>query len=646
MKYDKLFEPIKIGPLTIKNRIEFAPVLGHLVPSATRELIDFFKVKAIGGAGIVTVGESVTDGKYAITNQGQLVLDRDDLIPSLSELAETIKRYGAKASLELSHGGCYANRDLMRGAGAIGPSATVLQLPGVWGGGSAQVEEMTKELMAEVADSFAQATLRLKRAGFDMVMIHGGHGWLLSQFLSPLNNRRTDEYGGTIENRARFPLQVLDRIREVVGPGFAIEFRLSGEEFAPGGITLDETVQFARMIEHKVDCINVSMASFNLMEKVYRHSPPAYLPRGCNVYAAAKIKAAVSIPVTAVGAIMDPELAVQILEEGKADIIASARSFLADPDWPNKVRTGRRSEITPCLRCLECFGQELQFHRVGCSVNPVLGRETEFEDIPSPVKRKHVVIVGGGPAGMQTAITAVSRGHQVTLLEKEGKLGGNLSFAVIPAFKDDTKRYLEYLVHTVESLPIKVMLSTEADIEMVRGMSADAVVIAVGADPIVPDIRGVETAVLATDALTDCARVGDIVTVIGGGMIGCEVALFLAQQGKKVTVLELLEDAAADLNFLSRSALFDEFARHGVEVLTGEKVLELTAKGVISVNKVGRRLETAGETKVLAVGFTPRARLADVLKSSAEEAYVVGDCAGARKIYQAVHEGFSAAIKV
>jgi 2,4-dienoyl-CoA reductase-like NADH-dependent reductase (Old Yellow Enzyme family)/thioredoxin reductase len=641
-EYEKLFEPIKLGQLTIKNRIEASPVFGRLVPPdghASRELIEYFKAKARGGAGIVTIGESATDGKYGASNSGQFVLDRDDLIPSLSRLADAIKRYGAKASLEVSHGGCYADPRFISAKAPIGPSAMVARF---LGGPPTQVQEMTKAHMDEVVESFAQAALRLKRAGFDMMLLHGGHGWLLSQFVSPLTNRRTDEYGGSLENRARFPLRVIDGIREMVGPEFAIEYRISGEDCAPGGMTIDDTVAYAKLIEHKVDSFHVSMGTFSAPAAIHRHIPPAYMARGCNVYAAAKIKAVVSIPVTTVGAIMDPEMAVQILEEGKADIIASARGFLADPEWPNKVRTGRRKDVTPCIRCLECVSGEVDLHPVSCAVNPTLARETELALIAPPKEKRKVVIVGGGPAGMQAAITAVSRGHEVTLLEKEGRLGGNLSFAVIPAFKDDAKRFLAYLVQKVEGLPIKTMLSTEANREMLKKMAPDVVIVAVGADPIVPITTGVQDAVFATDALAGSVKVGDTVVVVGGGMIGCELALFLAQQGKKVTVLEMLDGAAADLNILSKAALFEELAAHKVEVLTGEKVLEISAKGAVSVNKDGRRLETTGETVVLAAGYTARRALVEALNGSAEEMYVVGDCAGARKVYQAVHEGFAA----
>ena len=425
-----------------------------------------------------------------------------------------------------------------------------------------------------------------------MVLVHGAHGWLLGQFLSPHSNRRIDEYGGSLENRARFPLRVLDRMREAVGREMAIEYRLSAIDHRPGGIALEDAVKFAGMIESKVDLIHVSCGSMgDLSTLMYPHLP-AYLPRGRNVYLAAKIKEAVKVPVAAIGAVVDPEMAEQILREGKADVVAMARAILADPQFPNKARTGRRAEITPCVRCLDCLEEMMNFLPLRCTVNPTLGREAEFGYVPPSVKKRRIVVVGGGPAGMQAATTAASRGHDVVLYEKEAQLGGALRFAAVPGFKDDLRRYLNYAISMVHSLPIDVKLFSEADKESIEKESPDAVIIAVGADPLIPDIPGIAhpSVVWAGDVLTGAAKVGDRVVVAGGGHIGCETALYLAQQGKKATVVEMMDNLALDANSMSRSALLGLMQENGVAIRTGEKILAISETGLTVANKAGGEL--------------------------------------------------------
>ncbi|MBW1913052.1 MAG: FAD-dependent oxidoreductase, partial [Deltaproteobacteria bacterium] len=418
------------------------------------------------------------------------------------------------------------------------------------------------------------AAFRLKRAGFDMTMLHGGHGWLLAQFLSPFSNKRTDAYGGSLENRARFPLKVIERIREQCGPSFAIDYRMSGDELVHGGLTREEAVQFAKLIEDKVDCIHVSAGMMAEPATIPYFHPPTYLPHGPNVHLAENIRNAVNIPVTCVGAITDPEMAERILIEGKADLVAMARALIADPELPSKSYNGKRKEIIPCTRCLDCLGRVAVFLPIRCAVNPVVGRETECGEIRLAIQKRKVLIVGGGPAGMEAGIVAALRGHQVTLYEKEEQLGGNLALAAIPPFKEDMKRFLDYLVGRVNELPIDVKAATEATAETVKAESPDVIVVAAGAVPLIPDIPGANSpnTVWSGDILAGKVQPGEDIIVAGGGLVGCEIALFLAQQGKKVSIIEMLDEVATDFNMVSRTLLLELLGNEGVEIRTGVRL--------------------------------------------------------------------------
>jgi NADPH-dependent 2,4-dienoyl-CoA reductase/sulfur reductase-like enzyme len=511
-------------------------------------------------------------------------------------------------------------------------------------GGHIDVQVMDLALIDQVVENYANAALRLKKAGFDMVLLHGGHGWLLAQFTSPRTNKRSDEYGGSLENRARFPQRVVRRIRELCGPDFAIEYRFSADELVPDGLSQEEGLRFAELIQDDVDCLHASCGTMSEMDLIPYVHPAYYLPQGKNVHFAAAIKQVVHKPVTAVGAIVDFELAERVVADGLADVVAMARPLMADPCLPGKSIHGREDEVIPCIRCNECLNRVARFIPVRCATNPRTGIETEVSAIQPARTAKKVVVIGGGPAGMQAAVTAAERGHTVVLFEKSPRLGGNLYVASHPSFKDEMKRFLDYLERRVSALPIDVRLGVAADAALVAREAADQVVVAVGADPARPDIPGLKDAnpVWAGDVFADQAEVGERVVIAGGGGVGCECALHLARAGKKVVIVEMLPEAALDFNFINRNMLLDLLQKEGVEIRTGARVVAVGEKAVTVEAADGTRSDVVGDTVVIAVGMVPRSAVVETMRGTSPRVTVVGDCVKPRQIIDAVREGFHA----
>jgi thioredoxin reductase len=480
-----------------------------------------------------------------------------------------------------------------------------------------------------------------------MVLLHGGHGWLLAQFLSPYSNKRTDEYGGSLENRARFPLQVIRAIREKVGRILAIEYRISADELVPGGLKVEEVIAFLKMIEKEIDCVQVSSGIYAEPATLPYFHAPTYLTYPPSLKYAAEVRKAIHIPVTCVGAIGDPDMAEQILEEGRADIVAIARGLMADPEFPAKARSGNKDKIRPCLRCNDCLGNVARFLPLRCAVNPRTGRETEFPSIGTAQEKKDIVVIGGGAAGLEAAGIAAMRGHKVTLFEKEDTLGGMLNIASVPDFKQGMKKYVKYLDRWVKDLPMTIKLSTEATPEVVKKLDPDVIIFAAGADPLTK-LPGSDrpNAVWAGDVFTGKVKVDSPVLVAGAGLVGCEVALFLAYQGKKITVAEMLDEPATDLNGIIRALLLEFLGREGVEIRCKTRIEEILHDGVRVVNQEGKEEKIGAATVVLALGMKPRKELSQRFENLAPEFYAIGDCVSPRKIMNAVHEAFNLAIEL
>lgn len=650
--YPHLFAPLRIRNFYIKNRIESAP-LSHSgdVPFYTREAQEMFSTFAKGGVGIVTLGEAGVHSQTGHAHPTMPHLDDTTVLPGLIQTVDVVHKWGALASVELTHSGNRAKGSLLTEGGFVmGPCAMEANLYGD------SVVEMDENMMNMVADAYAEAAYLAKFAGCDMINIHGGHGWIISQFLSDLDNHRTDKYGGCIENKARFPLMIVDRIREKCGHDLLIEFRLSAEEGIPGGITIDETVEFAKMLDGKVDIIHVSAATFHETATASRMFPTVFYPRGCNVENAAKIKAVVKKSyVSVVGGLNDPGHMESILADGKADLVVVGRQMMADPNWPNKARKGKADEIIKCIRCETCISAGFIPHVpfssgvLRCSVNPSWGREyenTRKEDKPEQVKK--VLVAGGGPGGMEAAITAASRGHNVILCEKSDHLAANLDYAKQISFKQDIVEFLKSMEVNVRRTPnLKVWLNTEVTEELIKTERPDVLIVACGAEPLLPSIPGMDQPIVhhITDLYKENMEVGQKVVIIGGGLAGCEEGLSLALEGKDVSIVEMKPGLAKDAPYIHWKHLLTKLDE-SVTSYCSAKVQAIEADGVCIVDADGNKRKLEADTVLIATGMRATSERYDAWHDLVEDMIFVGDCRCSSKILDAMRTGYCAGMTI
>ena len=638
--YPNLFSPIRVGSLVLKNRIEVAPMapawLGANVEHFRHDLARYERY-AMGGAGLITVGEVSTDDQGGRSGPRELVITHPNYKTLLHELADIITAHGAASSIEVSHAGLKAKAANNNGVTAMGPC------DGVAADGE-PYRAMTPEDMDRVADYFAESFATIKLQGFSMGMLHCGHGWLIAQFLSPLWNHRTDEYGGSLENRARFPIMILDRIRQRVGRSYPIAIRISGDEFIEGGFTLDECVRFVQMIEDKIDLVHVSAAFIGAPSN--RMVMPVFYPAGTNLPLAEEVHKHVKIPVTAVGALNTPEIMEQAIAQGKCDMVASGRNAVADPFYPAKAQKGQSEEIDHCLRCYVCVADGVIHGVRRCTVNPIYGKEYENKFAQLPTMPKKVVVIGGGPGGMKAALTACDRGHQVTLIEKKPALGGALDFSDHIYFKSDITIQKENMIRRIEKRDIQVLLNTEATPEMVKAMAPDAVIVAVGASPIRPNVPGVDgdNVVMAKDMFDPQVKLGQRIVIIGGGLVGCEGALQLTRDGHEVTIVEMLPAIAGDALMEHKAMLLERISAEAA-VKTNARCVAIDAEGV-TIDVGGGTEKLPADTVILSVGYRANSDLAASFLDTCDFVRRIGDCNTPGKIGAAIRYGYFAAMDV
>ena len=639
----KLFEPGKIGKLSIKNRILMCPMgVGGLEEpqgGLSQRGIDYYVARAKGGTGLIITGLTRVSREIEPPLEDKLIIDSKTCVTWLNELAEAVHDYGAKVAIQLTAGlGRVATLDLLKIAGAVAPSA----LP-AFEDPTIMTRELSTEEIERLVHAFEFSAEILRLAGIDAVELHGHEGYLFDQFITALWNKRTDKYGGDLEGRLRFPVEVIEAIKRGAGADFPVIFRFGLKHYIDGGREIEEGLEIARRLEAAgADAFEVDAGCY---ETWYWAHPPTTLPPGCMVDMAQMAKRVVKVPVIAVGKLGYPELAERVLQEGKADFICLGRALLADPEWPNKVKKGRLEDIRPCVGCHEgCLKRVFDVKYLSCAVNPATGMEREFTIKPAE-KKKSVLVVGGGASGMEAARVTALGGHKVTLWEKGDVLGGNLIPASVPDFKQDYRRLINFLSTQIKKLGVTIEFAKEATAELILEMKPDVVFIATGSTSIVPEIPGVgkKMVVTAVDLLLGKQEAGKSVVVVGGGLIGCETALYLAQKGKKLTIVEMLDGVMLDMYSANRMHLLKLLADADVNILTETKCLEIRDNGITIADKYGKRSTLEADTVVLAVGLKSNERLLEALKDKIPEVYAIGDCVEPRKVINAIWEGFRTA---
>ena len=655
MNYPHIFTPMTIKGVTFKNRVLAAPITTNRIVIdgiPTPEGIDVYETKSRGGFAQVTITESFIDKEHSSRHEHGLDVSSCSMttyhMESILTLTEAIHAHGAVASIQLNHAGALNHPSTIRGGDApLGPSAFVRD-DGV------AIQEMTPEMMEHVAENWAKAALNCKLLGFDMINLHGGHGWLLNEFISPQFNHRKDEFGGSMENRARFPIMVCKKIREYCGDNFLIEYRMSGSERVEGGMTIEDGIAFAGIIEEHVDLLHVTSGVYtdHVNSKAFSSM---FDPHGCNLDLSEAIKKHVHIPVVAVGGFNSPSQIEDALEKGKCDFVALGRQQIADPEFVNKTLTGRDDEIFPCLRC-SCFNPlppDPDKREVpalwSCTVNPMSQREKRWRTAPAPAASRNVVVIGGGVSGMFAAYTAAKRGHRVTLLEKESRLGGLLWFTEIDTHKESLKRYKDVLETLCRRYKVTVKTGTEATKELISSMHPDAVICAAGSHPFVPPVPGIETAHHALYGYQNPSEIkGKRVIIIGGGSIGCESGYFFADEwGAQVTILEARDDLCIDALFSQRIALLPRMEKAGIRSFCSVNINNIEENAVFYTDSEGKEHRLEADTILYACGSRANAREAASLRESGVPWFVItGDARSARTVKQAVYEGFCAAMDI
>ena len=505
------------------------------------------------------------------------------------------------------------------------------------------VKALSRELIAAIVEAYGDAAALVKRAGFEMIMVHGGHGWLINQFLSPYFNKRNDEYGGSLENRVRFAAEVLDSVRARVGAGFPIEFRMSGSELFDGGYTIADGIEIAKLLETKIDLLHVSAGTYQ--RGFAQTHPSMFLPHGSNVHLAAAIKPHVQVPVATIGGLNDPAMMEEIIASGKADVVEMARALLADHELPRKVMLNQDERIVHCLRCFTCMAERAVTATRRCAVNPLIGRELDGTELyPSPRPRK-VLVAGGGPGGLEAALTAARRGHRAILCEKTAKVGGILNCESALPFKREMYELGVTLGRLAELAGVEIRCNTTVTREYVEAEQVDALIVAIGSEPLLPPVAGLAAPRVMTvnEYHLRQDEVRDQVVVIGGGLSGCELALHLAKQGKQVALVEMRADLAVDSNIRHRPILLAELEPL-VTIHLKMRAVEVTTEGVLCIDSQGQPQLIAAASVICAAGQQARREEAAALLDAAPEVRLIGDCVQPANITTAIYHGYHAGL--
>ena len=647
--YPHIFEPITIGGVTFKNRIFTAPSMGHMLQNneptyPEPSMIANYIQKAQGGAAQVECGGQQVNNPGRNPIHSNFDIENPTGWRNFIHFTNAIHFYDAKASYELIHFGGEGEYTEEAKKGIIYGCSDFVRNDGL------HFHQMPVEEMEKLADRYAHLAECIKFCGFDTLLIHGGHGTLLQEFLSPRTNHRTDEFGGSIENRARFPMMVLDRIREKVGRDLLIEYRISGSECVPGGFEVNECIEFFKLVQDRIDIAHISAGVVREPRLRAITHPTSFLPEACNAYLAKAVKECpdIHIPVLTLGAFQQPEAIERVLANGEADLVGIARGTIADPYTVNKIKEGRPQDIVPCIKCFHCLDDFKNTHYYSCAVNPTAGRENQLDMlVPKEYTKKNVAILGGGPAGMKTALLASERGHTVTLYEAKNELGGQLNDADFMSFKYDLKNYKNYLInHVMADQNITVKLGCKPTSQELLNANYDWVVCAIGADPLIPPIPGVnnDNVIWAGDSFFAPEKVGQKVVIIGGGQVGCETGVHYGMNGKDVTILEMKGKLAPDAMRTYQEELGGQAGSHWKAAITVTKMNAQTAEGMTYTDEKGEEHTVAADTVILAVGMKPRAAEAESYRNSCENFRKIGDCVKVGNVKTVTRAAFDAAM--
>ncbi len=631
-----LFAPGRIGGLTLKNRLVMPAMgsgLGNPDGTPSDRSMAYYERRARGQAGLIIVELTAVHSK-GLAGPNSFRLDQDRFVPSFAELAQCVQRHGARIAVQLNHTGRQASPAVIGGE-PVCPSPTPATVSGD------PPRELSTGEIDELVGSYVAAARRAREAGFDAVELHGAHGYLIWQFLSPLCNRRRDDYGGSTEHRVRFPVRIIRAIKREVGASFPVIIRISGSDFLEGGLDLDQSRSMAGAFEEAgADAVHVSGGSWLAMHWMIQ---PMFMPRGCLVHLAAGIRSDVRVPVITVGRINDPLLAERILAEGRADLVSMGRPLLADPDLPAKAAAGDMEGIRRCIACNRCIGRRFRGLPLGCTVNPETGEERAFEGEERTAHPRRVVVIGGGPAGLEAATRAQRLGHSVELLEARGRLGGQVNLAGVASYKEELRSVVPYYEGLMKRSGVTVTTGREVRAADLECLEADMVIVATGAVPSMPDIDGLDSAAVtrAVDLLSDPGGVSGRIVIIGGGHVGCETADVCARMGARVTILEM-ERALPDADPITRNELLNRLRASGVDILEDVRVTGVEAGRVEYADGEGGSGWVDADRVVVAAGSRPRNDLLAALRDRRVPHVAVGDCTGPGDLYQAVHEGANA----